>query len=97
MKARYNIGLEHCIEIYDSNGAMALKVADAKALVGSMNRAIAEAERDFGREQMTPFEDALDDIVREAISINYTDQLWGDRMVDIGRWEKRLKKFATED
>jgi len=97
MKARYNKGLEHCIEIYDSSGAMALTVRDAKALVESMNKAIAEAERDYGREQLTPFEDALDDIIREAVSINYTDQHWGDRMVDIGRWEKRLKKLAKED
>ena len=97
MKARYNKGLEHCVEIYDSNKAMVMKVSDAKELVESMNRAIAEAERDYGREQLTPFEDALDDIIREAISINYTDQHWGDRMVDIGRWEKRLKKLAKEE
>lgn len=95
MKARFNKGLECCVEIYDSNKAIAMKVSDAKALVESMNKAIAEAEHDYGREQLTPFEDALDDIIREAISINYTGQYWGDRMVYIGRWGKRLKKLAV--
>lgn len=97
MKARYNKGLDHCIEIYNSKGAMCLKKADAKVLAESINKAIAEAERDFGREQLTPFEDALDDIIHEAISINYIDQYWGDRMVKIGQWEKRLKKLIKED
>ena len=97
MKARYNKGLEHCIEIYDSNGAMALKVADAKALVESMNKAIEEAERDYEREQLTEFEMTLDDIIREATATGYNKEMFGDRMVDISQWAKRLIRCDKGD
>ena len=94
MDVHYNKGLEHCIEIGDKNSSMAIKVADAKLLVERLSRTIDEAERDRDRDQMTPFEDALDDVIREAISNDYVHQYVGDRMVDIARWGKRLNNHT---
>jgi len=96
MDVNYNKGLEHCIEIEDKSRSIAFKVSEAKLLAEKLSRTIDEAERDRDRDQMTPLEDALDDIIREAISQDYVNLYVGDRMVQIAKWGKRLNAIISK-